>query len=71
MLEKTFESPLDYREIKSVNPEGNQPWMLIGRTDAEAQYFAHLMKSWHTGKEPDARKDWEQEKVGTENEMIR
>ena len=45
VLEKTLESPLDCKEIKPVNPKGNQPWIFIARTDAEveAQYFAHLM----------------------------
>ena len=44
--EKTLESPLDSKEIKSFNPKGNQPWLFIGRTDAEAkhQYFGHLMR---------------------------
>ena len=47
VLEKTLESPLDYKEIKPVNPKGNQPWIFIGRTDAELklQYFGHLMFS--------------------------
>ena len=46
VLEKTLESPLDCKEIKAGNPEGNQSWVVIGRTDAEAEgkYFAHLMK---------------------------
>ena len=46
VLEKTLESPLDCKEIKAVNPKGNQPWIFIGRTDAEAehQYFGHLMQ---------------------------
>ena len=45
MLEKTVDGPLDGREIQSVNPEENQPWVFIGRTDAEVklQYFGHLM----------------------------
>ena len=42
-LEKTLESPLDCKEIKSVNPKGNQPWIFIGRTEADAPYFGHLM----------------------------
>ena len=46
VLEKTLESPLDYKEIKPVNPKGNKSWIFIGRTDAEAQYFGHLM--WRT-----------------------
>ena len=46
VLEKTLESPLDSKEIKSVNPKGNQPWMFIGRTDGKVklQYFGHLMQ---------------------------
>ena len=43
VLEKTLESPLDYKEIKPVNPKGKQPWIFIGRTDAELQYFGHLI----------------------------
>ena len=48
VLEKTLESPLEYKEIKPVNPEGNQPWIFIRRTNAEtkAQYFGHMM--WRT-----------------------
>ena len=46
MLERTLESPLDSKEIKPVNPKGNQPWIFIGKTDAEAklQHFAHLIR---------------------------
>ena len=44
VLEKTLTSPLDTREIKLVNPKGNQPWIFIGRTNAEAQYFGHLTR---------------------------
>ena len=43
-LEKTLESPLDWKEIKPVNPKGNQSWIFIGRTDAQLQYFGHLMQ---------------------------
>ena len=53
VLEKTLESPLDSNEIKPVNPKGNQPWMLIGRTDAEAEvpiFWPHYEKSWLIGK---------------------
>ena len=67
VLEKTLKSPLDYREIKSVNPKGNQPWIFIGRTDAEAEspiLWPPHAKSWLTGKDPDAGKDWEQEEKG-------
>ena len=74
VLEKTLESPLDYKEIKSVNPKGNQPWILIERTDAGA--VAPILrppdvKNWFIGKDPHAGKDWGQEEKGTtENEMV-
>ena len=58
----TLESFLDGKEIKPVNPKGNQPWILIGRTDAEAEapiLWPLDMKSWDTGKDLDAGKDWE------------
>ena len=62
------------REIKPVHPEGNQPWMFIGRTDAEAEtpiLWPPDAKNWLTGKDPDAEKDWRQEKKGTiEDEMV-
>ena len=54
MLEKTLESPLDCKEIKPVNPKGNQPWIFTGRTDAEAQapvLWPPNAKSWLTGKD--------------------
>ena len=71
VLEKTLESPLDYKEIKPVNPKGNQPWIVIGRTDAEAPIlWPPDPKSWLTGKAPDAGKDWGQEKGVTEDEMV-
>ena len=66
-LEKTLESPLDFKEIKPVNPEGNQPWIFIGRTDAiaEASIFCRPdAKSWHIGKEPEAGKGWWQAEKG-------
>ena len=64
MLEKTFDSPWDCEEIKPVNPKGNQPWILIGRTDAEAE--APILqppgvKNWPSGKDPDAGKDRRQD----------
>ena len=67
VLEKTLESLLDCMEIKLVNPKGHQPWILIGRTDAEAE--APILwpldgKSWLTGKDPDAGEDWGQEEKG-------
>ena len=71
MLEKTLESPLDCKEIKPVNPKGNQPWLFTGRTDAEAEapiFCPPDAKSW---KNPDAGKDWRQEEKGTtEDEMV-
>ena len=74
VLEKTFESPLDNKEIKPVNPKGNEPWIFIGRTDAEAEapiIWPHDAKSWLTGEDPDAGKEWRQEeKVMTEDEMM-
>ena len=72
MLEKTLESPLDSKEIKPVNPKVNQPWLFIGRNDAEAPIFwPPDVKNWLTGKDPDAGKDWRQEeKVATEDEMV-
>ena len=74
MLEKTPESPLDNKEIKPVNPKGNQPWIFIGRTDAEAEtpilWLPHA-KSWVIGKDSDAGRDWGQEEKGTtEDEMV-
>ena len=66
-----FESPLDSKEIKPVNPERNQPWTFIGRTDAEAEAPIPDMKNWVIGKDPDAGEDWGQEEKGaTENEMV-
>ena len=74
VLEKTLESPLDNKEIKSVNPKGKQPWILIGRTDAEPEaliLWPPDAKNWLIRKHPDARKDWKQEGKGTtEDEMV-
>ena len=73
VLEKTLESRLDSKEIKLVNPKGNQPWIFIRRTDAEAEALILWpldVKSWFTGKDPDAGKDWEEEKGMTEAEMV-
>ena len=71
---KTFESPFDCKEIKPVNPKGNQSWIFIGRTDAEAEapiLWPSYGKSWLIGKDPDAGKDWSQEEKGmTEDEMV-
>ena len=59
---KTVESPLDNKETKSVNPKGNQPWIFIGRTEAEALILLPPdEKSWLAQKDPDAGKDWRQE----------
>ena len=73
-VEKTLESPLDYKEIKPVNPKGNQSWIFIGRTDAEAEtpiFWLPDAKSWLTGKDPDAGNDWGQEEKGvTKDELI-
>ena len=67
VLEKTLENPLDCKEIKPVSPEGSQPWIFIGRTDAEAEapvFWPPDGKSRLTGKDPDAGKDWRQEEKG-------
>ena len=73
VLEKTLESPLDCKEVKPVNPKGNQSWILIGRTDAEAEtpiLWSPDAKSQLIGKDPDAGKDWGQEEDrDTEDEM--
>ena len=68
-----FLSPLVHKEIKPVNPKGNQSWIVIGETDAEAEspiLWPSDKKSWLTAKDPDARKDWRQEKGATEDEMV-
>ena len=73
-LEKTLESPLDCKEIKPVNPKGNQPWIFTGRADSEAK--ARMLSPpdetrWLTRKDPDAGKDWKQdEKEMTEDETL-
>ena len=67
VLEKTLKRLLDYMEIKPVSPKGNQPWIFIGRTDAEAEANSTLAIHWNSlngksgliGKDPDAGKDWE------------
>ena len=65
-------SPLDSKEIKLVNPKGNQPWIFIGRTEVEAPIFwPPDTKNWLIGKDPDAGKDWgHMEKGTTEDEMV-
>ena len=73
VLEKTPESPLDSKEIKPVNPKGNQPWLFTGRTDAEAEapiFWSSDVNSWLIGKVSDAGKDWGQkERRASEDEM--
>ena len=75
MLEKTLEGPLDCKEIKPVNPKGNQSWVFTGRTDVEAEATILWLpdeNSQLTGKDPDAGKDRRQkEKRAAENEMVR
>ena len=74
VLEKTLQSPLDYKEIQPVNLKGNQSWIFIGRTDAKAETPALWppdVKSWLIGKDPDTGKDWGQEEKGTtEDKMV-
>ena len=74
VLEKTLESPLDWKEIQLVHLKGNQSWVFIGRTDAEAEtpiFWPPDVKSWLIWKIPDAGKDWGQEEKGmTEDEMV-
>ena len=73
VLKKTLASPLDWKEIKPVNPKGNQSWIFIGRTDVEADdpiLWPLDVKSQITGKDPDAGKDWRQEKGTTKDEML-
>ena len=71
VLEKTLESPLDYKEIQPVYPRGNQSWIFIGRTDAETPIFWPTdAKNWLIGKDPDAGKDWRQEEKGTTEDEI-
>ena len=73
VLEKTLESPLDCKEIQPVHPKGDQSWVFIGRTDVEAEtpvLWPPDAKSWLTGKDPDAGRDWGQEEKGMiEDEM--
>ena len=73
-LQNTLESPLDCKEIQPVNFRGNQPWIFIGRTDAEAEapiLWPPDVKDWLTGKDPDAGKDWRQKEQGvTGDEMV-
>ena len=71
VLEKILEGPLDSMEIKSVNPKGNQPWIFIGKTDAEAEtpiLWSPDVKSQLIRKDPDAGKDLRQEEKGTKED---
>ena len=74
VLEKTLESALDFKEIQPVHPKGNQSWIFIGTTDAEAEtpiLRPPIEKGWLIRKDPDAGKDWRQEEKGTtEDEMV-
>ena len=74
VLEKTLESPLDYKEIKPINPKENQPQLFIRKTDAEAEapvVWPPDVTDWLTGNDPGAGKDWRQEEKGTiEDEMV-
>ena len=74
VLEKTLESPLGCKESQPVHPEGDQSWIFIGRTDAEAEtpvLWPPDAKNWLIWKDPDAGKDWRQEEKGaTEDEIV-
>ena len=74
VLDRTLESPLDCKEVKPVGPKGNQSWIFIGRTDAEAEtpiLWPPHAKSWLIEKDPDAGRDWGQEEKGTtEDDMV-
>ena len=68
VLEKTLKSPLDCKEIQPIHPKGDQSWMYIGRTDAEAEtpiLWTTYEKNCLIGKDPDAGRDWGQEEKGT------
>ena len=73
-LEQTLESPLNCKEIKPANPQGNQSWIVIGRIDAKAEAptpWPVDAKNWFIGKDPNPGKDWRQEEKGmTEDEMV-
>ena len=74
VLEKTLKNPLDCKEIKSVNPQGNQSLIFIGRTHTEGEIpilWPLYVKNWLIGKDPDAGKDWSQMEKGTaEDKMV-
>ena len=75
VLEKTLETPLDCKEIQPIHSKGDQFWVFIGGTDAEAEtpvLWPPHVKSWLIGKDPDAGRDWGQEEKGmTEDDMAR
>ena len=73
VLEKTLESPLNFKEIQPVHPKGDQSWVVIGRTDVEAEtpiLWPPDAKNWLIGKDPDAGKDWGHEEKGTTEDEI-
>ena len=73
VLEKTLESPLDSKEVKPVNPKENQPWIFIGRTDAEAKapiLWPPDVKNQLIGKDPEGKKDWRQKEKGKAEDEI-
>ena len=72
VLEKTLDSPWDWKEIQPINPKGNQSWIFIGRTDAEGPIlWPPDAKNWLIWKDPDAENDWRQKEMGTtEDEMV-
>ena len=73
VVEKTLQSPLDCKEIQPVHPKGDQSWVFIGRTDAEAEtpiLWPPQVKGWLIWKDPDAGKDWRQEEKGTTEDEI-
>ena len=73
VLAKILDTPLDGKEIKPVNPKGNQPWIFIGKTNAEAEalmLWPPDVKSQLIGKDPDAGKDWRLEEKGTEDKIV-
>ena len=73
VLEKNLKSPLDCKEIQPVHPKGDQFWVFIGRTDAEAEtpiIWPPHAKSWLIGKDPDTGKDWRQEEKGTTEDVM-
>ena len=71
VLVKTFESSLDRRESKPVNPKGNKPWIFIRRVDDKAEapiFWPSVVKNWPIGKDPDVGKDWKQKKRSAEDD---